>query len=819
MKNTIAMALIAAALILGAFISTYPLHNPPEAPQKSRASTFSAFPPFSLERAMKDLEIITRRPRVPGTQGYAAARDYIAAELNDLAEITNRANLKEKELEELQDLGLEVEITDTISVRSQAGHANAARARSVVARLPGSDSTGAVLLGGHLDTVHTTTGAGDCGSAAVSVLETARALAAGPALKNDIIFLIEDGEETSRSGSNSFATQHRWAEDVRVALNLEAMGTGGSSLLYVTGQENQWIIDEALQVMPNPVAYSFVNDLIWTTGTGGSDLDQFLTVAETGLGLVYVNNVPAYHTMADSIENLDPASLYHHGNTMLSLAQHFGNLDLGQDLTRGNAVYFNLLSRFVVHYPAWVGVIIAVIAAASLAALLAIGFRQKRIELRGVLLGSALLLPFTIVATAVSGLLWHLLRVIDPRLQVFLIGVSYDRPLYSLAFALLAAALITAGYALFIKRKPIELALGAALWCALLGLVSAFLLPGSSYIFSFTLLFALPALTATLYKDKLHAPLRICLYCLSAFLVMLIYWPFVDFLGIFSGRAELLMGLPLIAMFPAFAAALIAPLLQPLFQEASVIAGVNAGLRRRWVLPALLAAGALVIITTVSLRAEFNPERPKPNMVAYVLDADIEEQYWVSGSVDVGGSRASLIDEWTGQFFTKGYEEGLYSPWGGFMPDTIPAYTAPAPALELQLPQATALADTTDRQGRRHIRIRLHSPDNAATMLALINTEGQIISADLAGRKIQGPAPESPLAALNVGIYGSTAAEGIELNILLASPAPLEIYLEDHRYSLPEIKGFEVSPRPDWMMPSPTFVSDATIVRRTLIVE
>src|SRR6056297_2324541 len=429
MKHIIPIILIAAALILGAFISVFPLHNPPKVPETGGAADPSA---FSLERAMEDLHVITRQPRVPGTRGYAAARDYIAAEL--------------------EALGLEVEVTNTVSVRSQAGNANTARARSVVARLPGTDNTGAVLLGGHLDTVHTTTGAGDCGSAAVSVLETARALAEGPTPRNDIIFLIEDGEETSRSGSNSFATQHRWAEDVRVAINLEAMGTGGSSLLYVTGQENQWIIDEALQVMPNPVAYSFVNDLIWTTGTGGSDLDQFLTVAETGLGLVYVNNVPAYHTMADSIENLDPASFYHHGSSMLSLAGHFGSLNLEQDLSRGNAVYFNLFSRFVVHYPAWAGVIIAVIAAAGLAVLLRIGFRNKRLGWKGILLGAAVFLPFSIAATAVSGLLWYLLRATDPRLQTFLIGVSYDRPLYSLAFALLSAGLMSAGYLLFKKR-------------------------------------------------------------------------------------------------------------------------------------------------------------------------------------------------------------------------------------------------------------------------------------------------------------------------------------------------------------------------------
>ncbi|MCF7944914.1 MAG: hypothetical protein K9L75_05210 [Spirochaetia bacterium] len=51
------------------------------------------------------------------------------------------------------------------------------------------------------------------------------------------------------------------------------------------------------------------------------------------------------------------------------------------------------------------------------------------------------------------------------------------------------------------------------------------------------------------------------------------------------------------------------------------------------------------------MTADFTPDRPKPNMAAYVLDADEDHSYWLTGSVNVGGRRASLQDGWTQQFF------------------------------------------------------------------------------------------------------------------------------------------------------------------------
>ncbi|MCK7511311.1 MAG: hypothetical protein MZV70_49480 [Desulfobacterales bacterium] len=76
---------------------------------------------------------------------------------------------------------------------------------------------------------------------------------------------------------------------------------------------------------------------------------------------------------------------------------------------------------------------------------------------------------------------------------------------------------------------------------------------------------------------------------------------------------------------------------------------------------------ALLILAGIAMTAEFGAQRPKPNMVAYVQEKD--RSYWVTLGTDIGGSRAALLDEWTGQFFPRGGQETFFSPAGAYAPD------------------------------------------------------------------------------------------------------------------------------------------------------
>jgi hypothetical protein len=102
-------------------------------------------------------------------------------------------------------------------------------------------------------------------------------------------------------------------------------------------------------------------------------------------------------------------------------------------------------------------------------------------------------------------------------------------------------------------------------------------------------------------------------------------------------------------------------------------------------------------------------------------------------------------------------------------------------------------------------------------MIVRISTEGQIVGGAVAHRQLDGMSAETPRSALVFGIHAA-ADDGLEVTLTLQDSSPVTLLLEDHSYSLPDIDGIAIRPRLAWMMPSPTFISDATVVRRTVTI-
>jgi acetylornithine deacetylase/succinyl-diaminopimelate desuccinylase-like protein len=135
---------------------------------------------------MRDLRVVAAAPRPIGGPGNAAARAYLLAQLAAL--------------------GLQPDVQTAAAFGHFPGSATipAGSVNNVVSRLPGTASTGAIVLDAHYDGPTSGPGAADCGSCVVTVLETMRALQAGPPLRNDVIAVFTDGEEVGDLGAAAF---------------------------------------------------------------------------------------------------------------------------------------------------------------------------------------------------------------------------------------------------------------------------------------------------------------------------------------------------------------------------------------------------------------------------------------------------------------------------------------------------------------------------------------------------------------------------------------------------------------------------------------
>jgi len=312
---------------------------------------------FSSERAMAHLPVLASAPHPEGSPAQAKVQNYLVQELNAL--------------------GLEVEIQET------------ARPENVVARLRGSAPSGAIVVLAHYDSVGSSPGAADNGSAVAALLEIVRALAAGPALRNDVIALFDDGEEypDTFGGTKAFVRYHPWMSDVRVAIGMDTAVRGFIST-DDTGSENGWLVQAMARAYPGGA---------WSSVSGGGNYDS-LPFRLAGIQVLELeDNYPFYqqHTSGDVPEIVNPGSVQQLGEQVLAVTRELGNLDLA--VTKGpQQAYVSLPLIGLLHYPQAWGLPLAILAGMLLVPAFWLAIRRKLASWRG--LGVA-----TLAILAVAG--------------------------------------------------------------------------------------------------------------------------------------------------------------------------------------------------------------------------------------------------------------------------------------------------------------------------------------------------------------------------------------------------------------------------------
>lgn len=706
---------------------------------------------FSAARAYEHLKIIARAPHPTGSEENVAVRSYL--------------------IDTLKGLGLQPEIQTGQSVYHDTGKWGVAGVRgievtadtwsiagatihNVTVRIPGTKSTGAILLAAHYDSVPYGPGASDDGAGVAAILETARALQSDAPLRNDVILLFTDGEEIGLMGSQVFAEHHPWMNDVVLVLNLEARGSSGSAIMYESSTDNSWLISEYAKAAKDPLTSSLATD-VWRLMPNSSDLTAFLEAGKQGMNFAYTENWTDYHTTHDSLEDLDLRSLQHHGDNLLALVRQYGNLDLTSP-SKGDAIFFSVLQLGIIHYPkSWATPLMAVAALASLVVFV-IGFRKKEITFSGLGMG-VLSLIAAMVATALAAYvgMQGVTLFQGNQLQVGM-GGTYDVHLYELGLLIVYIPITASIYSVFRKwARPTELAAGALIFWLVLTIISTLILPGGSYLFVWPLISGILVISADLAAavrkngwERLLALIPICIGLI-----------------LFGTAIYLVQRMFGVAIFPA-GAAMIVLLLALGFPYIDFRSLPRA---RVWLLATTTVGLALLVWTGLS--ANDNPAQPRQNIIFYSMDADQNEAVWVA--------ETELPDEtlspWLGD---SPREEMLANVFPGQWEDLV--WINDAPDSDQPAPEMIVLEDTIDN-GIRYLRLQLISPREAWGIMADIHAEGAILEGELYGEHYSREEPRDNLFFKVLAL----PPDGVEIGIQLLPGVPVTIRLADVSPSLP----------------------------------
>ncbi len=307
--------LSAIALLVAVFLASLLGIQPPRA-----VSAQAPADQFSAGRALNLLASLMGNdtPHPIGSDANAAVRNRI--------------------LEEFTKLGYTPQTQSAFDCDDYGG---CATVQNVVARLDGAQQGPAVLLAAHYDSVAAGPGVSDDGVGAAAVLEIARALKSLPVPLHRIIFLIDDGEEAGLLGAQAFVDFHPWANEVKAAVNVDARGTSGPSLMFETGSANDWAVGLYAYSVARPATTSIAYTA-YKLLPNDTDFSVFKSAGYQGLNFALIGSAPIYHTPLDNLQNVNPASLQHQGDNALAAIRALANSDLS-DLPGKRRSFFRRL--------------------------------------------------------------------------------------------------------------------------------------------------------------------------------------------------------------------------------------------------------------------------------------------------------------------------------------------------------------------------------------------------------------------------------------------------------------------------------------------
>ncbi|MDO6693875.1 M20/M25/M40 family metallo-hydrolase [Aliiglaciecola sp. 3_MG-2023] len=569
---------------------------------------------ISAANIQAHLAKISEFPHYTGSANHPKVRDYL--------------------VNQLEELGLEVELQTTLALSSN--YFVAANVSNIIAKIPASAPSGrtkALALMSHYDAANGySPGASDAGSGVAVILESVRAfLASGIAHSNDIYIIFTDAEEQGLLGAEAIVKGHPLADKVGLILNFEARGSGGASfVLLETNQGNKKLIDSLVDAN---VVYPAANSLMYSIYKmlpNDTDLTVFREQRDiNGINFAFIDDHFDYHSAQDTPDRLDAASLNHQISYLSVLLPYFAKANLDQLTSNKDMVYFNFANIALYEYPfLWV-LPMSILVAFVFVMMSVNAINKKHINIKSLFIATLPLCINIVFAILLGLILWHGLLWLYPQLN----DIEQGFP-YSGHYILATAILLTLGLSIWIYQlwsqkfrniKIIEWYLPIIAFWVISNISIGIFLKGAGF---FIILAVAPlAIFGNLLRYRTTANRKAITYTLFSLPSIVIVSPLIPVLVVGLGVANLSVATVMTSL-------LVMTLLPVFF----VIKGIRS-------IQLFCLAGAFISFVGIYINADYSVDRKKPSSINYLYDTETKQAMLFSYNTQ--------LDSFTQPFFTE----------------------------------------------------------------------------------------------------------------------------------------------------------------------
>ena len=577
--------------------------------------------------------------RPVGTPANARAREYI--------------------VDQLKQIGFEVRVQETDARRHELGRT--ARVANIIGILAG-EKPDAIGLVSHYDSSPDAPGATDDGLGVAVTLEAARVLAAQGRRQWTLLALITDGEESGLMGAAGLVTDREVMNRLRAYLNLESIGSSGTSVLFETGPANAWLVRPWARRAPHPRGSSYAIE-VYRRLPNDTDFSVLKTRDVPGLNFAPIGDSYAYHTARDTPERLSRETIRSTGENVVAIVTALQGSDITMR-TSAEPIFFDVAGTTALSYGSLVQFVIS--AVALIAGVVAwVRVSRDAVRSSGVLRWLLTVAWSWLGGLVVAGSMAAATSLLRVAREVY--HPWYARP--GRLFLLLIATGVAVGWGMsragrWLPAKAHPARHPSLTWSAtlpawiLLAAGALWFAPSAAYLWVLplatagVLLAILPvhndavvrvasllvlAVTATMWLGEAHDLLRFIVAIMGR--LPIVTPPFV-YAAVISA-AGIMVAPPLIALVAA-----------------------ERPLRRPWMVTTLILISVAVAIGAAYMAPAYSTEQPLRRYVRVLQDGDASTATWEVASVEPGLDLGpGAPGEWTP---TGGEAAEASIPWGRY---------------------------------------------------------------------------------------------------------------------------------------------------------